>query len=341
MMCWLRLFESGCVPVLASPTPCRSASANRRRRASRCSLSACWRSSPRPERISISEEISSPAIASLRTSSWSPSAFRSSNFGTSSSVRGSTRPHSSSIPTVRSWEASKTSRAASRSMASGQVEVERVQEVDGRARRMDRDLWRHLQQRLGVVEDDLHARVDQLVGERLGGGGRDGEHADHDVLLLDDRLQVVGMPDGRVADLLAELGRVRVEDRDDAEAVVGEDVARGDRLAEVARAEQRDVVLAARAQDLADLADEAVDVVADAALAELAEPAQVSPDLRGVDVRVLRQLLRGDRLLAHLAGLGEDLQVARKAGGHAEREAIGKWTEAAVTLLGEAAAAGL
>ena len=36
--------------------------------------------------------------------------------GTSSSVAGSTRPHSSSIPTVRSWEVSKTSRAASRSI---------------------------------------------------------------------------------------------------------------------------------------------------------------------------------------------------------------------------------
>src|SRR3954468_6750609 len=323
MMCWLRESESGCVPVLASATPCRSASANRRRRASRCSLSACWRSSPRPERISISEEISSPAIASLRTSSRRPPSRMSSNFGTRSSVCGSTRPHSSSIPTVRSWEASKTSRAASRSMASGQVEVERVQEVDGRARRVDRDLRRYLQERLGVVEDDLHARVDQLVGERLGGGGRDGEHADRDVLLLDDRLQVVGVPDGRVADLLPQLGRVRVEDRDDAETVVGEDVAGGDRLAEVACAEQRDVVLAGGPQDLADLADEAVDVVADAALAELPEPGEVAPDLRRVDVGVLGELLRRDRLLAHLAGLGQDLEIAGEAGGHAERQAVG------------------
>ena len=58
---------------------------------------------------------------------------------------------------------------------------------------MDRDLRRHLEQRLGVVEDDLHARLDQVVGQLLGGGGRDGQDADDDVLLLDHLAQVVGV----------------------------------------------------------------------------------------------------------------------------------------------------
>src|SRR5205823_4870172 len=96
--------------------------------------------------------------------------------------------------------------------------------------------------------------------------------------------------DGRVADLLADLAAVDVEDRDHAEAMVGEDVRRGDRLAEVAGAEERDVVLAGGPQDLADLRDQRVDVVADAALAELAEPRQVAADLRRVDVRPARQV---------------------------------------------------
>ena len=101
--------------------------------------------------------------------------------------------------------------------------------------------------------------------------GRHGEHADDDVLLLDDLLEVVDVAHLDAVDLLADLALVGVEDRHDAEAVVGEDVARGDRPAEVAGAEQRDVVLARRPQDLADLRDERVDVVAHAALAELAE----------------------------------------------------------------------
>jgi hypothetical protein len=104
--------------------------------------------------------------------------------------------------------------------------------------------------------------------------------------------------------------------------VVGEDVRRRDRGAEVAGADQGDVVLAGRPQDLADLADERVDVVADAPLAELAEPGEIAADLRRVDVCVVRQLLGGDRLLAHLLGLREDLEIARQARRDAEREAL-------------------
>src|SRR5215207_7197429 len=88
----------------------------------------------------------------------------------------------------------------------------------------------------------------------------------------------------------------------------------------MAGAEERDVVLARGPQDLADLGDQRVDVVADAPLAELAEAREVATDLRRVDVRVVRQLLRGDRLLAHLLRLREHLQIAREAGGDAERE---------------------
>ena len=87
-------------------------------------------------------------------------------------------------------------------------------------------------------------------------------------------------------------------------------------------AEQRDVVLARGPQDLADLGDERVDVVADAALAELAEAREVAADLGRVDVRVVGELLRGDRLLAHLARLDQDLEVAREPRRDAEREAL-------------------
>ena len=116
--------------------------------------------------------------------------------------------------------------------------------------------------------------------------------------------------------------RVDVEDGDDLEAVVGEDRRAGDRLAEVAGAEEGDVVLARGAEDLADLRDQRVDVVADPALAELAEAGEVAADLGRVDVGVLGELLRGDRLAAHLARLRQHLQVAREARGDAQREAL-------------------
>ena len=69
-------------------------------------------------------------------------------------------------------------------------------------------------------------------------------------------------------------------------------------------------------------ADQRVDVVADAALAELAEAGEVAADLGRVDVRVLGEFLRGDRLAAHLARLGQHLQVAREARRDAEREPL-------------------
>ena len=68
--------------------------------------------------------------------------------------------------------------------------------------------------------------------------------------------------------------------------------------------------------------DQRVDPVADPALAELAEAREVAPDLGRVDVRVLGQLLRGDRLLAHLPSLDQDLEVAREARRHAERQPV-------------------
>ena len=144
------------------------------------------------------------------------------------------------------------------------------------------------------------------------------QHGDDDVLLLDDLAQLGVVTNGQGADLGSHLVLIDVEYGHDPEAVVGEDVRGGDRGAEVAGAEQRDVVLARGPQDLADLGDQRLDVVADAALAELPEPGEIPADLGRVDVRVIRELLRGDRLLAHLARLSEHLQVARQPSRDAE-----------------------
>ena len=101
-----------------------------------------------------------------------------------------------------------------------------------------------------------------------------------------------------------------------------EDRRAGDRLTEPARADESDIVLALRAQDLADLGEQRVDRVADTALAELAEVREIAPDLRRVDVRVVGDLLRGDALLAHLLRLREHLEVAGEPSRHADCEAI-------------------
>src|SRR5919112_59892 len=317
----------GCVPVAPSSTSFAAASANSRERASRCLPTASANVSPRPERISISERISSPATASASTESSCARSRSSSKRWSSACVRGSRIANSSSIPTVKSVEASKTSltrRMSSMKGTSGEVEVQRVEQVDGGTRGVHRDLRRHLEQRLRVVEDDLDARLDEVVGHLLRGLCRHGKHADDHVLLADHALELLVRPHREVvADLAPDLAGVLVEQGDHAEAVVGEDVRPGDRLAEVAGAEQGDVVPAGRPEDLPDLRHQRIDVVAHSALAELAEARQVAADLRGVHVRVVRELLGRDRLAPHLLRLGQNLEISRQSGSDPERQPLG------------------
>ena len=134
--------------------------------------------------------------------------------------------------------------------------------------------------------------------------------------------QLAVLADHDVADRVADLRRILVEDGGDVDAVLREDRRARDRLAEPARADERDVVLPLRAQDLADLAEQRVDVVADAALAELAERRQIAPDLSRVDVRVLRDLLRGDALLSHLSRLRQHLEVPGQTSRDTDRQAV-------------------
>src|SRR4051812_1868060 len=189
----------GCVPVAPSSASLLAARANSRLRASCCLATASANVSPRPERISISERISSPATDSASTGSSCAAKRNSSNRWSSESVSGSRIANSSSIPTVKSVEASKTSLTRGMSSmkgTSGEVEVKRVEQVHRRAGRVDRHLGRYLQQCLGVVEDDLHAGPDQVVRHLLGGVRGDRQHAHHDVLLADHPLEVVVRPHG-------------------------------------------------------------------------------------------------------------------------------------------------
>src|SRR6476646_3095657 len=237
MNSWVRKSAQGCAPVEPSARPWACACANSARRRSRWAAVASLKVSPLPLRISISDLMSSPLIDSA---SGPVAASRSSSKrGTMSRVRGSRTANSSSRPTVPSFDVAKTSTAASRL---------RVTSSRSRARRAGRPPGTKYGRSpraapgagVGVVEDDLDAGVDELVGELLGRGRRHGEDADDDVLLLDDAAQVVDMTDGLVAHALADLVAVGVEDRHDAEAVVGEDVRAGDRPPEVPGAEERD-----------------------------------------------------------------------------------------------------
>ena len=109
----------------------------------------------------------------------------------------------------------------------------------------------------------------------------------------------------------------RVEQRDDLEPVVAEPAVVGERQAEVAGADDRDADAAVEPEDLPQVAPQLLDVVADAADAELAEIGQVLPDLRGVQVELLGQRLRGD---------GPDAARRRARSGSAGRPTADWWS---------------
>ena len=81
------------------------------------------RSSPRPERISISEEISSPAIDSRQHRVRGGRVAQLLEAGAEPELPGSSSANSSSSPTVKSVEASKAARAVSRSRSTSGARI--------------------------------------------------------------------------------------------------------------------------------------------------------------------------------------------------------------------------
>ena len=98
------------------------------------------------------------------------------------------------------------------------------------------------------------------------------------------------------ARLLADFRAEVVEEGQDLEAFLAEPGVVGQRQPEIAGADDRDAQLAIEAENLAQVTLEIADVVADAADAELAEVRQVLANLRGVQVELLGERLRGNRL---------------------------------------------
>ena len=283
--------------------------------------------SPRPERISISVSISSPAaadgeqlvgLARRRRARRSRARARAST--------GSTIANSSSSPTVKSVEASNASRVRSRLRSArarrcspagrsvlGQVEVERVEEVDGGAGGVHRDLGRDVQQLLGVVEDDLDAGLHEPVGHLLRRARRERRaprrrRPPRRRPARGRRTPAPGRRPARWPTCSGSTSKIatiwKPWSAKMSELAIAWPRCPAPNSAMLCWPEVRRILRIS--------CDQRIDPVADAPLAELPEPREVAPDLGRVDVRVLGELLRGDRLLAHLPGLDQDLEVAAR-----------------------------
>src|SRR5215203_6518340 len=181
----------------------------------------------------------------------------------------------------------------------GQV-VKGVHELGGRIYPVDIDVGGHVEEDVGVVEDDADVGVDHQVGDLLGGGGGGGDDAD-DLLCLGDALfELVYVLDDDVANGAPDLLRVIVEDVVDYEAPLGQDRARRDGAPEVARADQRDVVGLPQPQDVPYRLDEIIGLVTHPPGAGEPDRVQVPANLHRVYDGEVPKLLARDRVAAFL-----------------------------------------
>ena len=98
----------------------------------------------------------------------------------------------------------------------------------------------HLQHAGREVQDARDAGRDEPVADVLRGRGGRRDDADRGAGRAHDLGQVVEVAHDEAADLLADAGRVGVEQPDDAEAALVEAAVAGERVAEVADADEHD-----------------------------------------------------------------------------------------------------
>src|SRR5205085_1448818 len=157
---------------------------------------------------------------------------------------------------------------------------------------LEPDVLAHLDATGREVEDGLYPGGGQLLDHALRGLAGDGDDGELQVPQLCLARQVPQGEDRDAFHLLAPFRGVVVEDREDAEPLLGESLVVKERGPEIAEADEGDLPLAVEAEDPLQLRFQPRDVVPDAADAELTEVGQVLPDLRGVEAEALRKILR-------------------------------------------------
>src|SRR5436190_12064005 len=165
----------------------------------------------------------------------------------------------------------------------------------------------------GEVQDAGDAGLDEPVGDALGRVRRGGDHRDGDLFGGDDVGQVLGVPDDKAVDPLADAPPVGVEQRGDAEPPGAEPGVPGQRVPEVADTHERDPAPLGEPEDVLDLPDEQGHVVAHAPRAVRAQVRQVLAQLGGVHPGRGGQLFAGHGVVPRFGEVVQGPQVLRQA----------------------------
>ena len=151
-------------------------------------------------------------------------------------------------------------------------------------------VW-HLEHCGREVEDASDARGDEPVAHTLGGPRRRGDHTDGDAVPLDEAFEPVGRLYGEARDLLADLGRVGVDKRRDAEPARSEPSVVGQRMTKMTDTDERHGPVLGQPDLARYLVAEEVDAIADAPGSVRAEVGQVLAEFRRRDPRSFGELV--------------------------------------------------
>jgi hypothetical protein len=138
---------------------------------------------------------------------------------------------------------------------------------------------------------------------------------------MDDLREVGQVPDADAGDHGADLSLIDIDDATDGKSPLVEAAVSGERLSEVAGADDDDRPVLCETELAADLVDEEFDVVADAARAVASEVAEVLAHFGGVDAGEFGQFVRRHVVGTVVELLGQDAQVHGQAGDGCLRDA--------------------
>ena len=169
---------------------------------------------------------------------------------------------------------------------------------------------------IGEVPEAPDAQADEAVSQRLRHALGYGEHRHVGVVVGHIFLQLVHGADGDAADVRADEGGGDIEGGVDAEADLVEVEVLQQRVAQVAGADDDELVAAVDAQNVADLGAQLRHVVAVALLAKFAEAAEILTDLGGRDGHFRAQGGGGDADDAPVVQVVQIAVVAGKAVDH-------------------------
>ena len=147
---------------------------------------------------------------------------------------------------------------------------------------------------IGEVPEAADAKTDEPVSQRLRHALGHGEHRHVGVVVGHIFFQFVHGADGDAADVRADQGGGDIKGGVNAETDLVKVEVLQQRVAQVAGADDNELVAAVDAQNVADLGTQLRHVVAVALLAEFAEAAEILTDLGGRDVHFRTQRVGGD-----------------------------------------------